>query len=141
MYGKIKNELLQAHEHFLEGFRRLVGRGSKLLFLLFGDIAAGRCLFLFGLESFDTTHGIDKFHLTGIERMTMAADINLNFILGGPDRKRVAAGTRNDGVWIPFGVDAGFHKKAIIASIYACVDGGPRLEPAFPGIRRYRRRG
>lgn len=107
-------KLLDAHQHFFEGFWRCFA--CIQLFLLFlGDVGICCCLFLFGLEALYTTHGVYEAHFTREKRMAFAADFKLDFFFGCSYGKRIAACAGYGRVWIPFRMDVGFHKKLIIA--------------------------
>jgi hypothetical protein len=101
--GKV-GYLLDAGEHFLEAFL-ILQRGLAVRFLLFligHDLHLRFCEFLFLLEPLHATEGVDELHLTRIERMAIAAYVSFDFRFGGSDGKRIAAGTGNLRVGVPF---------------------------------------
>lgn len=74
-------------------------------------------LFVAAVELINTTGGIDKFLLSGEERMAFGADSDLGFRTGGFDVPNFAAGAGNDRVFV-LGMNIFFHFKQY--SVYIC---------------------
>lgn len=80
---------------------------SKLLLALGGKTAVGTCCKLF-LELIDTSSSINVLQLSGVERVTFVANVNLQF---GPDAASLetAAATAGNSRLLVIWVNAVFH--------------------------------
>jgi len=66
------------------------------------------------LEALDPACRVHYPLLAGEERMTGRANIDFNFRFSGTGGKSIAAGTRNDSIVIPDGMNSGFHRLCTI---------------------------
>jgi hypothetical protein len=61
------------------------------------------------LETLYSTGGIKDTSFSGIKRVALAANLNLQFLSGGAGGKGIATGTDNFGIVEIFGMDLIFH--------------------------------
>jgi len=76
---------------------------ARLLRFLF------RCFCFSGSESFHAASHVNEFFFSGVERMALGANFNLNFGFGCAYRKRVPAGARDFCFFEIFRMNIGLH--------------------------------
>src|SRR3989338_4555314 len=104
-----------SHEHFPQclGVSFLDDFLFFFLFSLCQNSRFGLGAFLLLLIFLNSAKSIDKFHLTGIERMAFEANLRMDRGFGRPYGKHIAAAANYLGLRIPFGMYTGFHKKRL----------------------------
>ena len=84
-----------------------------LLFFLFSRSLGSQ--FLAFLEAFHVTAGIEKFLLTSVARMALAADFSINLFYSGASGELVAARAGNSHIGVVSWMNSSFHKGPFFA--------------------------
>lgn len=104
-------------QNLLKGLEILLVVILLLLFSLARFFAAALrslgCLHLLA-ESIDPSLAVNKFHFTSEERVTLAADVNLDVTLSRTGLESVPTGTSYSSLWVPGWMDVAFHRGVII---------------------------